>query len=162
MGSKNAKTIRKEAKGLYQVALDEVINPRLNAMEAYVKEQMEKMALQQKRINGFVVGEVKFTIANELDDSKVTRYALLEVLNEKLQIPGLLEEVEARKPDMRKRLIAAAEEKMKADQEAARAQAEAGALAQAALAAQGNPNLPEQGPPNADQPAQPAQEQPNG
>lgn len=130
--SKQDKRMRKAAKDLYTVALEEVINPRLTSMENYVKEQLAKMADQQRKINGFVVGEVKYTISNELEDAKVTREALLEVLNEKLGVEGFAALIEARKPETRKRLVAEAEARMKEAQEKARAEAEAADQAKAA------------------------------
>lgn len=136
--SKQDKRIRKEAKSLYQTVVEEIVNPRLDTIEKFCQEQLTKMAEQQKRINGFVVGEVKFTIANELDDAKVTREALLEILNEKLGVEGFAQLVADRKPITRKRLIAEAEAAMAAAQEEARVNAEAAknaADAQAAAAA---------------------------
>jgi hypothetical protein len=122
--SKQDKKIRNVAKDLYKCITDDIINPRLDKIETYVKESMARMTAQNNRIQGFLLGEVKFTIANELDDAKVTREALLEILNEKLGVEGLTALINERKPIVKARLIKEAEERMAAEQEAARLAAE--------------------------------------
>lgn len=117
---KQDKRIRNTAKELYSKILEEIINPRLDGIEKYVKEAMAKMQSQQQNVHGFILGEVKFTIANELEDSKVTRLALIEVLQDVLGIEGLIAKLDEKKGSVKKHLIAEAEATIKKRQEDAR------------------------------------------
>lgn len=145
---KNAKRLRNVAKDLYQCVYDDIVNPRLTKMEGFVTEQLAKMAQQNNKIQGFLLGEVKFTIANELDDAKVTRESLIEILNEKLGVADLTALVNERKPVVRARLVKEAEDRMAKEQQEARERAEAAKAAQEAAvpAAESVPAAPAETP----------------
>lgn len=82
----------------YEEKVSVPMNARLDEVELYIRNELKKVADQNKAIQGFLMQEVKFTIANQLYNAEITMAAWERVLlAEGLKIENLKEKVDEAK-----------------------------------------------------------------
>lgn len=67
--------------------LDATLNQRIDMINTYCKTSLEEQDKRAKSIQGFLLREVKFNIANQLHNMEVTLLAWEELMQEKLGMP---------------------------------------------------------------------------
>lgn len=114
MGSKQEKRTRNVAKDLMQEVVDNHLNPRLDSIEKFCQDSLNAQNERAKAVQGFVVREVQFKIANQLHNMQITMDAFVEVMAESgLTIADLASKIDSKKVEVAERMQKAAEEEMK-------------------------------------------------
>lgn len=126
MSDTKVKDIRKQIRNVFQELAPEVIskelyqtlqmglsiefNAKVDKIDGFVKEMLNKMDSRAKAIQGFLVQEVQFKIANQIHNQHVTMLAWQELMAERL---GVTEEfnkqLDAKKLEIQSRLDAEAQ-----------------------------------------------------
>lgn len=136
MGQKDsARQIRKVAEHIVDNIVNPAMNTRLDAIDKYCRETLDKADQRAKAVQGFIVGEVKNVIQGMIEENNVTITALVDILVESNIVPDLAGRIEAQKATVRARMKADAIATMEKRQADLKAAAEKAAADKAAAAA---------------------------
>jgi tetrahydromethanopterin S-methyltransferase subunit B len=123
MSETNVKTIRKQIRNVFQELAPGIItqelykdlqrglsielNAKVDKIETLVKETLNKMDTRAKAIQGFLVQEVQFKIANQIHNQHVTMIAWQELMAEKVgDVQEFNKKLDAKKQEIQARLDA--------------------------------------------------------
>lgn len=114
MSGRQAKASRQIAKTALE-ELQPLLDGRLDRIEMYVRDKIGAMEKQEKAIRGWLIGEVKVKLQNDLFNANCTVDAVVEVLAEAgINIPDFASKVDEKKKIVAQRKVKEAEEAMAA------------------------------------------------